>query len=306
MSEWKKPQFRPGGAPRGQVPNAPSSGEGSELNRRGLPKAMEGPAAMFMPPHVAILFLPDPPQPQIMHLRKKKASAGVRSTLQGVGNAMEIFESNSPAPVVVKQATPMQLRSHAKLMKKLIHEKELAEAISKWNPKADPKITGDAYKTLFVARLSYDTTEFKLQKEMEVYGPILRTVIVKDSEGLSRGYGYVEFKYEDDLKVAYRKANGLRIDNRRILVDVERGRTVRGWLPRRLGGGKGDPRPTKLSKRAMKQTGRVFPPTGRWKLIASIQTKEELIARMLQAKRDTELLNEADKRSNRRSRSRSR
>ena len=34
----------------------------------------------------------------------------------------------------------------------------------------------------------------------------------------------------------------LKIDGRRIVVDVERGRTVPGWMPRRLGGGKGQTR----------------------------------------------------------------
>lgn len=35
------------------------------------------------------------------------------------------------------------------------------------------------------------------------------------------------------------EADGLKIEGRRILVDVERGRTVTGWKPRRLGGGLG-------------------------------------------------------------------
>merc|ERR1711892_848707 len=37
-------------------------------------------------------------------------------------------------------------------------------------------------------------------------------------------------------------ADGKKIDGRRVLVDVERGRTVKGWLPRRLGGGLGGTR----------------------------------------------------------------
>lgn len=32
------------------------------------------------------------------------------------------------------------------------------------------------------------------------------------------------------------------MDNRRVLVDVERGRTVPNWRPRRLGGGLGSSR----------------------------------------------------------------
>ena len=34
---------------------------------------------------------------------------------------------------------------------------------------------------------------------------------------------------------AYKHADGRKIDGRRVLVDVERGRTVKGWRPRRLG-----------------------------------------------------------------------
>lgn len=37
------------------------------------------------------------------------------------------------------------------------------------------------------------------------------------------------------LLAAYKHADGKKIDGRRVLVDVERARTVKGWLPRRLG-----------------------------------------------------------------------
>lgn len=47
-------------------------------------------------------------------------------------------------------------------------------------------------------------------------------------------------KYCDDYDLdfcaaAYKHGDGKKIDGRRVLVDVERGRTVKGWLPRRLG-----------------------------------------------------------------------
>ena len=41
---------------------------------------------------------------------------------------------------------------------------------------------------------------------------------------------------------AYKHADGRKIDGRRVLVDVERARTVKGWRPRRLGGGLGGTR----------------------------------------------------------------
>ena len=37
------------------------------------------------------------------------------------------------------------------------------------------------------------------------------------------------------IAAAYKHADGKKIDGKRVLVDVERGRTVKGWLPRRLG-----------------------------------------------------------------------
>jgi U1 small nuclear ribonucleoprotein 70kDa len=38
---------------------------------------------------------------------------------------------------------------------------------------------------------------------------------------------------------AYKDAEGLKLMNKRLLIDVERGRTVKGWKPRRLAGGLG-------------------------------------------------------------------
>lgn len=41
----------------------------------------------------------------------------------------------------------------------------------------DSQVRGDAYKTLFVARLSYDTTEKDLEREFGRFGPIERVSV---------------------------------------------------------------------------------------------------------------------------------
>ncbi len=91
--------------------------------------------------------------------------------------------------------------------------------------------TESAFQTLFVGRLAYETTERKLRREFEQYGPIRQVVLVSQQTrvpGASkpRGYAFIEFEKEDDVKEAYKRADGKKIDDRRIVVDVERGRFV--------------------------------------------------------------------------------
>ena len=117
--------------------------------------------------------------------------------------------------------------------------------------------SSDPYKTIYVGRLSYDTTEERLKREFHgVFGEVLSVHIVKNSKtGKSRGYGFVEFSNEReadgkcfilvDLTFyvdAVRRGDGRRVDGRRVIVDREFGRTERRWFPRRLGGGKGEAR----------------------------------------------------------------
>jgi len=54
---------------------------------------------------------------------------------------------------------------------------KVAEELQKYDPQSDPNATGDPYKTLFVARLNYETSEHKIKREFEAYGPIKRVSI---------------------------------------------------------------------------------------------------------------------------------
>lgn len=68
---------------------------------------------------------------------------------------------------------------------------------------------------------------------------------MKDLNGRSRGYGFVEFDNKEDFINAYKEANNRKIDGRRILVDYEKGRTILNWRPRRFGKGIGFTRMTR-------------------------------------------------------------
>ncbi|KAG1441554.1 hypothetical protein G6F56_011428 [Rhizopus delemar] len=96
------------------------------------------------------------------------------------------------------------------------------------------------YRTLFVGRLNFDTTEETLRRYFEKYGEIKKTLLIRNNvTGLSQGYGFITFKSENCARDAYDDANRLKIDDHRILVDYERSRLMKGWIPRRLGGGYG-------------------------------------------------------------------
>jgi U1 small nuclear ribonucleoprotein len=136
-------------------------------------------------------------------------------------------------------------------------------------PQEDPKVQGDAFKTLFVSRLNYTTTEEDLEREFGRYGPIERVRIVENVKAdpnaslkkRKRGYAFIVYEREKDMKAAYKETDGMRIKDRKVTVDVERGRTVSGWRPRRYGGGLGGRNYTKQAA-ARSGGGGFGPPAG--------------------------------------------
>ncbi|KAG0161293.1 hypothetical protein PDIDSM_8827 [Penicillium digitatum] len=131
-------------------------------------------------------------------------------------------------------------------------EKQIAEGLKNYKPKENPQARGDPFKTLFVGRLNYEAKEADLEREFGRFGPIERISIVKDTvsdkkKKPHRGYAFVVFEREKDMRAAYKETESLRIKGRLAVVDVERGRTTKGWKPRRLGGGLGGRGYTKLS-----------------------------------------------------------
>jgi U1 small nuclear ribonucleoprotein len=196
-----------------------------------------GPAIMHLPPHLKVLFEPNAPLMHMPRLVKRKMPP-----YTGIAGFLDAFEESTPPPREV-QETPKERRERRRQEKMVENDAKMQADRVKWAPNAeDPRKTQDAYKTLFVGRISYETTEQQLRHEFEQYGTVKSVRLVEDPEGKSRGYGFVEYEKEADMKNAYKYADGKKIDGRRVVVDVERGRTVRDWLPRKFGGGIGDTR----------------------------------------------------------------
>lgn len=185
--------------------------------------------------------MPNPPLepvPPVTYRRKQKWSAV---------STYVVHLENTPPPERIILPTPKILSERRKQLKMDEHRRKLKPLIADYR-KEQRNCGGEyrginCYNTLFIGRLAFEVTERKLLREMETFGAVKDIQIVKDNvDGKSRGYAFVEYEHEEDMKRAYRAVDGLRIEGREIVVDVERGHTVPDWLPRRLGGGLGGTR----------------------------------------------------------------
>ncbi|KAI8542410.1 hypothetical protein RHMOL_Rhmol08G0136900 [Rhododendron molle] len=213
------------------------------------------------------LFEPRPPL-EFKPPPEKRKCPPYTGMAQFVGNFAEKGDPEYQPPVQ-KGETPAERKARIHTLRLEEGAKKAAEELEKYDPNTDPNISGDPYKTLFVARLNYETSESKVKREFEAYGPIKRVGIKEhpcsgaqviafwfvSRHCCSIGSSYKQYPctggdasclrelyYLRDMKAAYKQADGKKLDNRRVLVDVERGRTVPNWRPRRLGGGLGTTR----------------------------------------------------------------
>ncbi|OZJ06451.1 hypothetical protein BZG36_00561 [Bifiguratus adelaidae] len=193
-----------------------------------------------LPPHLLRLFAPRPPLLYATPLdRAPEERTGAQ--ISGVSDYVELLKDYDKDYVPWKSVA--ERKKEKMLAKKQAAEQRIQAALAEYNPEQDPNAQGtDAFKSLFVGRVAYDLTERDLQKEFDHYGPVKSVILVKDKDGNSRGYAFIEFERESDMKAAYRDADGVKVNGRRIVVDVERGRTVKEWKPHRLGGGLGKTR----------------------------------------------------------------
>ncbi|KAI8997605.1 small nuclear ribonucleoprotein 35 [Pilobolus umbonatus] len=122
---------------------------------------------------------------------------------------------------------------------KIAHDSAIERArLSDYSPPHHLKT--DPSSTLFVSRLNYDTTEESLRTFFEKYGDIDSVRLIRNNvTGISEGYGFVTYKSLRSTEDAYKRCNGVILDDHAILVDYERSRLMKGWIPRRLGGGFG-------------------------------------------------------------------
>ena len=119
------------------------------------------------------------------------------------------------------------------------HDRGVVRAMSS-SYRPNKRVTGDPDKTLFVSRLDKNTKEQTVKDHFAGYGEIIKCRLVRDIiTGFSRGYAFIEFRYERDAREACRELHKTVLDGSEVLVDLECERSLKGWIPRRFGGGFG-------------------------------------------------------------------
>jgi U1 small nuclear ribonucleoprotein len=153
----------------------------------------------YLPPDLLALFAPRDPiayaEPLDRPVWEKKPW---RYT--GIAQYLSLFEdaSDTPDPTFPETKKERQERKRTKRFERnnaLIEERKVS-----WDPHNLTNATGDPFKTLFVSRANYDTSESRLKREFDVYGPIKTVRIIYDRETKRpRGYAFVEFEHERDM-----------------------------------------------------------------------------------------------------------
>ena len=244
-------------------------------------KGSTGPPSMHLPPAVYAMFEPrdEPGEGFVPHWRPAKRR--VRAPLTGVGHALAVAKQALAAAAPPHQAPPKAFDPSPKpeheamvppayALRAVVKARRAAESaanvqkrLGAWDPNASTSAsekTENAYRTLFVGRLSPHTLPDTLKAFMETFGTVTRVRIVApaqaqqdDAEPVNasaaerkpprkrKPYAFVEFAEEAHLQRAFRGADGAELDGAHIVVDVERGRTVSTWIPQRFGGGLGGP-----------------------------------------------------------------
>ncbi|PCH42619.1 hypothetical protein WOLCODRAFT_73471 [Wolfiporia cocos MD-104 SS10] len=171
------------------------------------------PGTHLLPPNLLKLFAPRPQLPytrpldrDIDRVRPKNVDgvAHILAQLQedktqgmidsGGGEGME--EGEEPGFTYAEE-TKRAIRREERKAKKT---EEFKIAKETYKPADDPEAVGDPYKTLFIARLHKGATDADLRREFEGFGSIERVRIVRDKKGRSRGYAFIVFERERDMK----------------------------------------------------------------------------------------------------------
>lgn len=136
-----------------------------------LPKPSSASMTDKLPPNLLALFAPRPALrylPPSDHAQEDRHTNNIGGVAQFLEALKEYEDDYEPTE------SWLQKRDRKKLEKKEAQQKLVTEGVKDYKPAEDPQVKGDAFKTLFVSRLSYDVDNKDLEREFGRFGPIER------------------------------------------------------------------------------------------------------------------------------------
>ncbi len=167
-----------------------------------------------LPPNLLALFQPRPPLRYIPPQDSAPEERAVkRSQLSGLAAFLPQYDDYKENDDYEITESWLQERDRKRHEKELLQQEVEKPDFQGYKPNEDSKIKGDAVKTLFVARLSFDVKEADLEREFGRFGPIERIRIIKDetvskpkdpahpkSKKPHNGYAFIVYEREKDMR----------------------------------------------------------------------------------------------------------
>ncbi|XP_076936374.1 polyadenylate-binding protein 2-like [Bidens hawaiensis] len=105
-----------------------------------------------------------------------------------------------------------------KLNGMLINDKQVYVGHFLRKQERDSSLSRAKFNNVYVKNLSDSTTDEDLKKTFGEYGTITSAVVMRDADGKSKGFGFVNFESADDAVVAVEGLNGKKIDEKEWYV----------------------------------------------------------------------------------------
>lgn len=129
------------------------------------------------------------------------------SSGQSKGYGFVQYDSEEAAQNAIEKLNGMLLNDKQVYVGPFLRKQEREMAVDK-----------SKFTNVYVKNLSGATSEEDLNKIFGEYGPLTSVVVMRDGEGNSKGFGFVNFENADDAAKAVEALNGQKIDQKEWYV----------------------------------------------------------------------------------------
>lgn len=132
------------------------------------------------------------------------------------------FDSEEAAAAAIENANGTEIQGKQVYVGKFIKKQERSGSFG------DQKFTN-----LYIKNLEKDVTVESLSEKFSTFGKITNVVVMKDENGNSKGFGFVNFESPDDAKNAVESMNGSQLASKTIYVGRAQKKSERVQMLRR-------------------------------------------------------------------------